>query len=175
MTVSRETTGRLEVYKSMLQRWTHRINLVAPSTLDDLEARHIKDSLQLTHLASPEGGVWADLGSGGGLPGLIIAIAFADRATTFTKVTVLSQRIEAVPPLNAGYVSARALAPLDELMAYLNLHLSSSGTAFLMKGRHWRTEVEEAMKAWSFDYTAHPSQTQDGAAILEISGVKHGA
>ena len=197
MTVSRETTGRLEVYKSMLQRWNPRINLVAPSTLDDLEARHIKDSLQLTHLASPEGGVWADLGSGGGLPGLIIAIAFADRATTFilvesdqrkaaflravvretelTKVTVLSQRIEAVQPLNAEYVSARALAPLGELMAYLDLHLSPSGTAFLMKGLQWRTEVEEAMKAWSFDYTAHPSQTQDGAAVLEISGVKHGA
>jgi 16S rRNA (guanine527-N7)-methyltransferase len=197
MTVSRETSERLEIYASMLQRWNPHINLVASSTLNDLEARHIKDSLQLTHLASPEGGVWADLGSGGGLPGLIIAIAFAGRANTFvlvesdqrkaaflravvretelTKVTVLSQRIEAVQPLNAEYVSARALAPLGELMAYLDLHLAPSGKAFLMKGRQWRTEVEEAAKAWSFDYTAHPSHTQDGAAILEISGVKHGA
>jgi 16S rRNA (guanine527-N7)-methyltransferase len=197
MSVSRETSERLEVYTSMLQKWNPRINLVAPSTLHDIKNRHIEDSLQLVRLAGPAKGIWADLGSGGGMPGVIMAIAQAETDATFVlvesdqrkaaflravvreaelhRVTVLSQRIEAVPPLNADYVSARALAPLCELMAYLDLHLAPSGRAFLMKGRQWQAEVEEAKKAWSFDYVAHPSQTQDGAAILEVSGVKHGA
>ncbi|VDS07768.1 16S rRNA methyltransferase GidB [Paracoccus haematequi] len=128
---------------------------------------------------------------------MVMAIAKADTKVAFTlvesdqrkaaflrtvirqaglpRVTVLAQRIEAIPPLNAAYVSARALAPLPQLMAYLDLHLAPSGTAFLMKGRQWKTEIEEAKRDWSFDYVAHPSRTQDGAAILEVSGVKHGA
>jgi 16S rRNA (guanine527-N7)-methyltransferase len=88
---------------------------------------------------------------------------------------VLSQRIEAVAPLNAAYISARALAPLRQLMAYLDLHLAPSGKAFLMKGRQWQAEVEDALISWVFDHVAHPSRTQDDAAILEISGVRHGA
>ncbi|MGN7867376.1 16S rRNA (guanine(527)-N(7))-methyltransferase RsmG [Paracoccus sp. 22332] len=197
MSVSRETTERLEIYCSLLQQWNPRINLVAPSTLTDLQNRHIADALQLTDLAQATEGSWVDLGSGGGLPGMVMAIAKADTKVAFTlvesdqrkaaflrtvirqaglpRVTVLAQRIEAIPPLNAAYVSARALAPLPQLMAYLNLHLAPSGTAFLMKGRQWKTEIEEANRTWSFDYVAHPSRTQDGAAILEVSGVKHGA
>ena len=81
----------------------------------------------------------------------------------------------ALPPLNAAYVSARALAPLRQLMAYLHLHLAPTGTAFLMKGRQWQAEVEDAKAEWSFDYVAHPSRTQDGAVTLEVSGVSHGA
>lgn len=197
MSVSRETTERLEIYCSLLQQWNPRINLVAPSTLTDLQNRHIADALQLTDLARATEGSWVDLGSGGGLPGMVMAIAKADTKVAFTlvesdqrkaaflrtvirqaglpRVTVLAQRIEAIPPLNAAYVSARALAPLPQLMAYLDLHLAPSGTAFLMKGRQWKTEIEEAKRDWSFDYVAHPSRTQDGAAILEVSGVKHGA
>ncbi|WP_126153459.1 16S rRNA (guanine(527)-N(7))-methyltransferase RsmG [Paracoccus haematequi] len=197
MSVSRETTERLEIYCSLLQQWNPRINLVAPSTLTDLQNRHIADALQLTDLAQATEGSWVDLGSGGGLPGMVMAIAKADTKVAFTlvesdqrkaaflrtvirqaglpRVTVLAQRIEAIPPLNAAYVSARALAPLPQLMAYLDLHLAPSGTAFLMKGRQWKTEIEEAKRDWSFDYVAHPSRTQDGAAILEVSGVKHGA
>lgn len=197
MSVSRETTERLEIYCSLLRQWNLRINLVAPSTLTDLQNRHIADALQLTDLAQATEGSWVDLGSGGGLPGIVMAIAKADTKVAFTlvesdqrkaaflrtvirqaglpRVTVLAQRIEAIPPLNAAYVSARALAPLPQLMAYLDLHLAPSGTAFLMKGRQWKTEIEEANRDWSFDYVAHPSRTHDGAAILEVSGVKHGA
>lgn len=197
MSVSRETSARLEYYQAMLRKWNQRINLVSPSTLANMETRHIADCLQLADLADPADDEWTDLGSGGGLPGLILAIAKADTRTAFTliesdqrkaaflrsviretelpRVTVLSQRIESVPPLNAAYVSARALAPLGQLMAYLDLHLAPSGKAFLMKGRQWQTEIEEARRHWIFDYVAHPSRTQDGAAILEVSGVRHGA
>ena len=197
MSVSRETAERLAIYQGMIRQWNPRINLVAPSTLDDLENRHIADCLQVADLAGATTGTWADLGSGGGLPGLVLAIAQADTDTDFTliesdqrkaaflravvretglrRVTVLPRRIEAVPSLNAAYVSARALAPLRQLVAYLALHLAPSGRAFLMKGRQWQAEVEDARQDWIFDHVAHPSRTQDGAAILEVSGVKHGA
>ena len=138
-----------------------------------------------------------DMGSGGGLPGLVLAIAKADTNLVFTLVEsdqrkaaflrtviretglgnaeVAAKRIETLLPLNAAYASARALAPLRQLMAYLHLHLTPTGTAFLMKGRQWQTEVEDAKREWIFDYVAHPSRTQEGAATLEISGVSHGA
>lgn len=197
MTVSRETSERLQIYGDLLVRWNNHINLVAPGSLEDLQTRHIEDCLQVAQLTQAETGKWVDLGSGGGLPGLVLAIAKADTDLSFTlvesdqrkaaflrtvarevglpQVTVLSRRIEALPPLNADYVSARALAPLRQLMAYLHLHLAPTGTAFLLKGRQWQAEVEDAKGEWFFDYVAHPSRTQDGAATLEISGVSHGA
>jgi 16S rRNA (guanine527-N7)-methyltransferase len=197
MTVSRETSERLKIYQDLLLRWNSRINLVAPRSLPELRTRHIDDCLQVAALTNASSGHWMDMGSGGGLPGLVLAIAKADTDLAFTLVEsdqrkaaflrtviretglgnaeIAAQRIETLPPLNAAYASARALAPLRQLMAYLNLHLAPTGTAFLMKGRQWQAEVEDAKREWIFDYVAHPSRTQEGAATLEISGVTHGA
>lgn len=196
MIVSRETSERLQIYEALLTRWNPSINLVSPSTLPDLATRHIEDCLQVAAFADGKTGRWVDLGSGGGLPGLVLAMSNEDpelnftlvesdqrkaaflrsvvRETGLTNVTVLSQRIESLPSLNADYVSARALASLKQLMAYLALHLAPCGKAFLMKGVHWKEEVEDARKGWDFNYIAHPSRTQEGAAILEVSGVRHG-
>lgn len=196
MTVSRETSGRLILYKQQLIQWNRKINLVSPRDLDSLEERHIQDCLQLARLAPDGVSSWVDMGSGGGLPGLIVAIALADRDIRFILIEsdqrkaeflrhvirmtgldhaeVRAERIEAVDPLNASVVSARALAPLPRLMPYLERHLSPSGRAFLMKGRQWQSEVEEARKNWQFACSVHQSETQDGAAVLEISGVSHG-
>lgn len=196
MSVSRETMERLEVYGQLICEWNPHINLVAHSTIKELRKRHFDDCLQILDLEKFEAGKWVDLGSGAGLPGLILAIALADSQVTFTlvesdqrkgaflravvretglkNVTLLCQRIEDVSPLNAAYISARALAPLSQLMPYLDLHLARKGKAFLMKGRQWQSEVDEAKRDWVFDYVPHPSRTQDGAAILEVSGVQHG-
>lgn len=197
MSVSRGTSERLKIYCDLLLRWNKRINLVAPGSLSELQDRHIDDCLQLADLVSSDSGNWVDLGSGGGLPGMVLAIANAHvgigftlvesdqrkaaflraaiRETGLEKVSVLIKRIEALHPLNADYLSARALAPLPQLMAYLDLHLAPTGTAFLMKGRQWQAEVQDAKREWTFDYVAHPSRTQAGAATLEIRGVSHGA
>lgn len=197
MSVSRETSERLEIYEQLLIRWNPRINLVAEGSLADLRARHVQDSLQVGDLMDGAEGHWVDLGSGGGLPGIVLAIAKADTALFFTLVEsdqrkaaflrevirktglknarVIVDRIEAVPPLNAAYISARALAPLPKLMSYLDLHLAPAGKAYLMKGRQWQSEVEDARIEWNFNCIAHPSRTQEGAATLEISGVSHGA
>ncbi|MTE00771.1 16S rRNA (guanine(527)-N(7))-methyltransferase RsmG [Paracoccus sp. YIM 132242] len=197
MSVSRETSSRLQAYAELLRHWNSRINLVAPGSLSELQTRHIDDCLQVADLIQDGTGHWVDLGSGGGLPGLVLAIAKADTDISFTlvesdqrkaaflrtvvreldltRVKVVSRRVETLPPLNAAHVSARALAPLRQLMAYLHLHLAPTGTAFLMKGRQWQGEVEDARTEWVFDCVAHPSRTQEGAAILEVSGVSHGA
>lgn len=192
--VSRETSERLEVYQELLARWNPKINLVAPSTVSSLKTRHIEDCLQLASLADPSQH-WADLGSGGGLPGLVLAIALEDRPTRFSliesdkrkaaflrsavrelvlkNVTVINQRIESVDPLNAHHVSARALAPLPLLMPYLSRHLSQDGYAWLMKGERWKNEVNQAQMLWKFEYEAIPSVTKLGAAILKVSRISH--
>lgn len=193
MLVSRETMDRLDDYASLIRKWNPRINLIAPATLSDLHQRHIQDCLQLVDLASASHGRWVDLGSGGGLPGLVVAISRPDLSVTLMEVDqrkaafiktvirelglvnskVIVNRIESADPLNAENVSARALAPLPLLMSYVNRHISALGTAWLMKGKSWQAEVEEARKTWQFDLIAHQSITNSDAAILEISGIRH--
>ncbi|MBK4217573.1 16S rRNA (guanine(527)-N(7))-methyltransferase RsmG [Paracoccus caeni] len=193
--VSRETLQKLDQFEQLVRRWNPKINLVAPASLNDIKARHIEDSLQLSQLCCPINGRWVDLGSGGGFPGLVLAIAHVEATTDFTlvesdsrkvaflrtvirelsltNVNVENKRIEELDPLNAAYLSARALAPLPRLMPYLQRHLAPEGTAWLMKGRHWKEEMSDAEKEWKFKVKAHPSASQDGAAILEISEVFH--
>ncbi|SNR33341.1 16S rRNA (guanine(527)-N(7))-methyltransferase RsmG [Paracoccus sediminis] len=196
MIVSRETSDRLELYGQLLTRWNERINLVSSATIADLQTRHIGDCLQLVELNDAKIGTWVDFGSGGGLPGMVLAIAMADtdmqfllvesdrrksaflqtvvRETGLKRCTVIADRIENLPPLNAYRASARALAPLSQLVAYLHLHMAPTGKAYLMKGRRWQSEVKDAEIDWRFDYASHSSKTEEGAAILEISGVSHG-
>lgn len=191
--VSRETQDRLDAYQELLIRWNAKINLVSPSSIPQLKSRHIDDCLQISTYANPVEGVWADLGSGGGLPGIVLAIVFASRPIHFIllesdqrKATFLRSairdlgmsnaevrniRIEAAEPLNAAYLSARALAPLPRLMPYLDRHLARSGQAWLMKGEKWQAEVDEARQHWKFRLEPIASSTQAGSAILKISEV----
>lgn len=195
MDVSRETEILLVRYANLLRKWSPRINLVAPSTLASLEERHIEDCLQVASHAQPQSGNWVDLGSGGGLPGIVLSIAARGTDANFTliesdgrksafirtairdlgltKTKVVTARIEDLDPLNAAYVSARALAPLPRLMPYLVKHLAKNGQAWLMKGRQWHQELEEAALNWRFSYEAYPSKTEDSAAILKIWGIEH--
>lgn len=191
MRASRE--ARLQRYAELLTRWNPAINLVSPATLPDLWSRHIADSVQLAELA-PSDGKWLDIGSGGGLPGLVVAICRPRLAVTLLdsdarkaaflrtcvrelsldNTRVVTARIEKHRPAAADHVSARALAPLPKLMAYVNQHLSPEGTAWLMKGETWREEVDLVKKSWQFDLTVHPSQTHEGAAILQMTNIHHG-
>ena len=193
--VSRETEERLTQYADLLAKWNSRINLVAPSTIPDLKQRHIADSTQLATIVQRTDGIWADLGSGGGLPGLVAAIQKADRPIDFhlveadgrkaaflrtcirelglDRVTIHTARIESLTPLRVDTISARALAPLPLLMSYVERHLKPDGTAWLMKGENWQQEVQEATKTWQFALKMYPSATHPLAAILEISAVSH--
>lgn len=193
MTVSRETGALLDAYAVLIRKWNPAINLVASSTLADIETRHLADCLQLARISSEAQGSWTDLGSGGGLPGLVMAICRPDlgitliesdkrkgsflrtviRELTLPNVEIISNRIESVSPLFSANVSARALAPLPLLLSYVVRHLDRSGRAWLMKGRNWEAEIAEARKEWQFDLQAHPSETEPGAVILELADIRH--
>lgn len=177
----------------LVAKWTRRINLVAPSTVPDGWRRHVLDSVQV-HRAAPPARHWVDLGTGGGFPGLVIAILEAERATpaqvtlvesdrrkcsflrtalreTGATARVIDARIEAVPPLGADVLSARALAPLGTLLGFAARHLLPDGTALFPKGARWRDEVQAAQQDWTFSADAIPSMTDPDAVLLRIGGI----
>lgn len=192
--VSRETTQRLEVYAAELLKWQKAINLVSASTLPDLWTRHFLDSAQVFEHAETLQGLWVDIGSGAGFPGLVCAAMAADSPPdlTFTfiesdlrkgsfltstaakmglKIRVLPQRIEEAPPQNADILSARALTSLSGLCAFAERHLAPGGTALFLKGATHAKEIEEALEAWTMKMDILPSQTAEGAVILKIGEI----
>lgn len=191
--VSRETLAALETYSELLKEWNKTINLVSPKTLEDLWTRHLLDSAQLFDVVRSTG-VWADLGSGGGFPGLVIAIMKREaqegeivlveadqRKATFLRTVirtlylparVVVERIEHAKPLHADVVSARALAPLSTLLGFAERHLNPSGTAVFPKGEKAEEEIAEALENWVFDCEKLPSQTDANSAILRIGDIK---
>lgn len=191
--VSRETLQRLEIFESLIAKWNPRINLVSKNSLPDLRTRHITDSMQIYRMA-PLAQNWADLGSGGGFPGLIVAILAADEAPELkvtlvesdtrkvaflrtaarevgANCTILAKRIERLDPLCQDIISARALAPLNVLLSYAERHLAFGGTALFAKGISWQKELDFARQQWRFDLDMIESQTMPGAAILKLKGV----
>ena len=192
--VSRETFDRLKIYQALLEKWNPRINLVARSTLDHLWERHFVDSLQIYRLARHPVTHWADLGSGGGFPGLVVAIMAIEHGSpdkvsliesdtrkcaflravireTGAQASIINDRIEKTVPLGADVVSARALAALPTLLGYVDRHMKPGGMAILPKGATWKNELPEAQRAWSFDYEVAKSRTEDGSVILTTTGV----
>ncbi len=176
----------LEVYKRLLVKWQGAVNLVGPATLDDIDTRHFADSLQLAdHI--PHGVTVADLGSGAGFPGLVLAMARPDLTVTLiesdqkkctflstvsretkTPVTILNQRIEDVSRETIpAIITARALAPLDKLLAYC-LPWAQASPALVMlflKGEKAAEEVAQAQRAFTFDAAMIPDSAGDGAVV----------
>ena len=194
--VSRETSSRLDHYRLLLEKWNLRINLVARGTLTQVVERHFVDSAQLITIPEKLPRTWVDLGSGGGFPGLVIAIILAERApesqttmiesdtrkATFLRTvlretgvagTVISKRIELADPQDAEVVSARALASLSSLLAFSRQHMAQSGSSLFMKGENWGKEVKDARKEWKFSCTPHTSKTNANAVVLEIGDLEH--
>ena len=192
--VSRETRSRLDSYAELLRKWSPRINLVSPKTLEDIKARHFDDSLQLLRFLPSGTRRLVDLGSGAGFPGLPIAIAACDlfpklevhlvesdqRKAAFlrtvsretkTPVKIHTGRAEVIAPLQGDTVSARALAPLAALLPMVQRHLKRDGFALLPKGRNYAQELADARRRWQFTCKILPSQTDPGAVILRIGDI----
>jgi 16S rRNA (guanine527-N7)-methyltransferase len=193
LSVSRETTQSLHDFADRLLQWTQHINLIAPATTAEVWERHILDCAQLFPLA--QGLRWADLGAGGGLPGLVLAILAKElaperqhiliesdkRKAAFLLQTtremglncqILIARAEAAHAADADVVTARALAPLIDLLPLVERHVAREGCALLPKGRAWATEVATARQSWAFTVQDVPSQTSAEARILRLSDVK---
>jgi 16S rRNA (guanine527-N7)-methyltransferase len=190
--VSHETESRLDLFVNLFLRWQNAVQLVAPSTLPHLWTRHIADSLQLLSHA-PEAKAWADLGSGGGFPGLIVATAIAGRPgamvhliesdtrkaaflreaarITQAPVTVHNERIESAAERigRVDVVTARALAPMDKQLALAEPLLSTGAVGLFLKGQDVDSELTEAAKSWSIDYTIQPSLTDARGRIVLVN------
>ena len=187
--VSRETRRQLEILVETLERWQKAINLVGRTTLDGAWRRHIIDSAQVVPLIPAEAKTLADLGSGGGFPGLVIAAMRPDLEITLiesdarkaaflgeagrkmglaTQPKLVIKRIEAAPPAKAEIVTARALAPLAQLMEWSNRHRMDSAICLFHKGKDWQAEVDEAKKKWDFSPEAFASVTDRDAVLLRI-------
>lgn len=184
--VPRGTMAKFDAYAVLLAEWQTRMNLVGPSTLEDVWDRHFADSAQLVALA---GGapdlVWLDLGSGAGFPGLVVALLAPGRfhlveATTKkcrfleaavaalglgATTTIHNARIEALPPLAADVVTARACASLAQLFAWGAPH-GGRATWLLLKGRTAAAEVDAARASFDFSTELVPSRTDAQARIV---------
>lgn len=187
--VSRETLERLQAYVDLLIRWNARINLVSPTTLREVWKRHILDSAQLRSSIPPTAETLADLGSGAGLPGLVLAILgigrvhliesdrrkaeFLREAARITGVnaTIHAARIEAVEPFVADVVTARALAPLEKLLAWAVRFCGPDTICLFLKGREAAGELTRAQQRWIMRTQVVGSLTDAQGHILRVEGL----
>ena len=198
--VSDETLQRLMIYEQALRQWQKKINLVAPSTLDDVWHRHFADSAQLLRLAPTGARRWVDVGSGAGFPGMVLAILRADRNAdgdgephvliesdsrkaaflgeisrkTSIPVDIAIARIE-LSSTQGRYTSvdvltARALAPLDRLIGLTVPFFGPSTVALFLKGQDVQQEIEAARRKWRFTYELANSLTEQNSRIVIVSG-----
>jgi 16S rRNA (guanine527-N7)-methyltransferase len=188
--VSRETFERLEGYVSLLRTAAAKQNLVARSTLDHLWERHVTDSAQLVRFEPFAGAAWADIGSGAGLPGIVIALLVEGPVTLIEprrlraeflrnsvkklglshRVVVHHSKVERVSG-QFDVITARAVAPLAQLLG-ISSHLSTKKTVWaLPKGRSARSELAEAQRAWQGVFHVEQSVTDPDSHIVVASGV----
>jgi len=193
--VSRETVERLRLFEELVAKWTTKINLISKATVHEIWDRHIVDSAQIYHLAPKGFAHWADFGSGGGFPAIVIAAMAVelDPQARFTLVEsdqrkcvffrtvirelglnseVLSKRIDEVPRLDAEVISARALASLGGLLNFAEKHLSDDGMCIFPKGQSASDEIVEAQRDWRFELNQTQSITEKSAQILTIKELK---
>ena len=194
--VSRETEARLDRYVSLLVEWQTKTNLVAPSTLPHLWTRHVADSLQLLGLA-PSARIWVDLGSGGGFPGVVLACALAGtpdanvhlvernaKKAAFLREAVRITSAAATVHLagigdivdrigsRVDCVTARALAPLHQLVGFAEPFVSDGAKALFLKGQDVEAELTEATKYWNIKLRLHSSRTGGHGWIVELDRIE---
>ena len=189
--VSRETVDALAIYAEMLAASPH--NLVSQTTLADVWHRHMWDSAQLVPFIPAEATTLADLGSGAGFPGLVLAILLKDRlkvrlyeATTKKtdflasvadrlglKVEVCNTRIETAEQKKADVITARAFAPLPQLLAYAHRFQGPKTVCLFLKGQSHTAELTQARRNWNMNIQKHPSQTHPLGVVLEIRNLIH--
>jgi 16S rRNA (guanine527-N7)-methyltransferase len=184
--VSRETLARLDRVIGALDEWRLRSNLIGPKEWPQIWTRHVGDSIQLTALLPPDARI-VDLGSGAGFPGLILAAALPDGHVTMIEsvgkkcaflraaieaaglpAAVQQGRVESAPEIPAEYVTARAFAPLPELLDYAAPWLRKGGVGLFPKGERWKEELTAAQQKWTFAYQAIPSRSGGSGVILVI-------
>ena len=192
--VSRETSPRMEAFLSLLVTWNRRINLISQSDLDHLDQRHLADSQQVYDCIPEVTTSWLDLGSGAGFPGLVCAIEDKDRngsvrftlvesdtrksaflreaaRITQTRVDIVPRRIEDIVLTSFDVISARALAPLPQLLSYATPFAHSETTFLFSKGQNAETELTLAAADWHVTAERIQSRTDPSGTILKLTEV----
>ncbi|MBL4693448.1 MAG: 16S rRNA (guanine(527)-N(7))-methyltransferase RsmG [Magnetovibrio sp.] len=210
--VSDDVLDRLQTYVDLLVKWQAKINLVGPDTLPQVWSRHMLDSAQLAPLIGQDkikdkikdnikniikgagsGPRVADLGSGAGFPGLVLAIMLRDqgidvhlvesdqRKCSFLRevnrvcqagATIHTARIEHLDSLQADVVTSRALANLTKLIEFADIHRLSTGKCVFLKGKRWQEELTAAQKSWKIEAIEHPSCTEPAGRVLELLSIE---
>jgi len=194
--VSRETEARLDRYVDLLREWQAKTNLIAPSTLPNLWTRHISDSLQLLNIA-PAAKIWADFGSGGGFPGVVLACALAEtpgamihlverkakkaaflrealRVTNSPGQVHLADIGDSVDRIGSRVdcITARAVAPLHQLIGFAEPLVKQGAKALFLKGQDVEAELTEATKYWTIKPHLHSSRTGGHGWIVELDHIE---
>lgn len=188
--VSRETRARLDAYANMLVAESHRQNLISAGSRETILARHIVDSAQLALLADGCTS-WLDLGSGAGLPGLVVAIITGQPVVlveerrlrsdwlvkvcgdlSLDNVSVKQSRVEQLPAFKVGAICARAFAPLPRLLTLAHRFADEKTLWLLPKGRSAREELASVSGTWQGDFRMEPSLTDAASAIIVARGVR---
>jgi 16S rRNA (guanine527-N7)-methyltransferase len=181
--------AELDRFRALLAEWNEKMNLFGPATLEVFWNRHAWDSAQLLKLAPPEALVWADLGAGAGLPGLVLAIlgkgrpgfhihlveSMAKRCRFLTEVvqaldlpaTVHNERAENLQ-LAVDIVTARACAPLARLLGYARPYLKTGALGLFLKGQDVAAELEEASRSWELEADTIPSLSDPRGQIVRV-------
>jgi 16S rRNA (guanine527-N7)-methyltransferase len=192
--VSRETFERLLAYEQLFMKWSKSFNLASPATLHEFWSRHILDSAQLFTIKVPKG-TWLDIGSGGGLPGVVAAIMMVEntgahvhliesngKKVAFLRTALLEtgaagtvhlSRIEDAPKIVAGadIVTARAVSSLGNLFELTSPWLLNGATGLFHKGQDFQREIDETRGAWRVDLVKHASAIDPASVILEIQSL----
>jgi 16S rRNA (guanine527-N7)-methyltransferase len=185
--VSRETLSRLKAYGDLLADWNAQHNLVSKNSLDEVWQRHFWDSAQLAPLIPPGAHTLADLGSGAGFPGLVLAAMRPDLAVTLHEatakkcaflqaaadrmdlhITIENARMEELPRSVFDVVTARACAPLPRLLEYAHSFVGPNSVCLFLKGQNVESELTEATKYWNMKVSQAPSQTDPSGAIVAV-------
>jgi 16S rRNA (guanine527-N7)-methyltransferase len=188
--VSRETLERLTVHLDLLRRWQRAINLVGPATLADPWRRHFLDSAQLVKHLPDAAANLADLGSGAGFPGMVLALLGvpgvhlieANRRkvqflrevarATGARVAIHAARIERMPGWAADVITARALAPLPRLLELVQGFLLADSVCLLLKGRSAERELTEARGSWHMIAEMFPSLSEPNGIVVQLRGIR---
>ena len=191
--VSRETLARLKAYIDLLEEWNQRHNLVSRNSMAEVWRRHVWDSAQLAQYLPAYTKTLADLGSGAGFPGLVLAELLRGRADVILyesirkkadfleaaaqcmglSVGIRNARIEAEKHAPVDVVTARALAPVDKLLGYAQQMADRHTICLFLKGQSLGDELTEARKSWKMKALQHPSATDPSGVILEVREFRH--
>jgi len=191
--VSHETLEKFQTYAALLGKWQQKINLIGPATKEDVWRRHFLDSAQLLPLAlkaypKKKHRTWLDIGSGAGFPGLVLALLgekvilvepSAKRAAflrqvireTGLDIEVKQKKIEEISPFPVDVVTARALADIDQLVAWGAPFLAPGGEFWLLKGSRAEEELTLARKNWNMTEEIFPSRTAAAGQIIRLTNI----